>query len=242
MEKTVSEAIAYRRAVRVFRDAPIDPETVKKCIANGVLAPTSSNLQLWEFVHVTSPEILERLTAACFGQNAAKTARQIVVVVARRDAWRQRARANVAFLKEQFNGVTGEKWKRRERLAMKYYRQLIPTLYAEFFGLLGWVRYFFFSALGLFRPVYRQVRLSDMRVVAHKSAALAAGNFMVSMAAVGYDTCPMEGFDSQRVKRVLNLPAGAEVTMVIGCGVRDSEKGVYGPRFRIPFEEVYLHV
>jgi len=242
MEKTVSEAIAYRRAVRVFQDSPIDPEKVKSCIANGVLAPTSSNLQLWEFVHVTSPDLLGRITEACFGQNAAKTARQIVVVVARRDAWRQRARANITFLKEQFKGVTGEKWERRERFAMKYYRQLIPTLYMEFFGLLGWIRYLFFSVLGIFRPVYRQVRLSDMRVVAHKSAALAAGNFMVSMAGIGYDTCPMEGFDSRRIKKLLHLPAAAEITMVIGCGIRDGEKGVYGPRFRIPFNEVYRQV
>jgi len=239
MEKTVSEAIAYRRAVRVFRDTPINPENVKKCIANGVLAPTSSNLQLWEFLHVTSPELLERLTGACFGQNAARTAQQMVVVVARRDAWRQRARANIAFLKEEFSGMAGEKWKRREKLAMKYYRQLIPILYTEFFGLLGWIRYTFFAVLGVFRPVYRQVRLSDMRVVAHKSAALAAENFMVSMAAIGYDTCPMEGFDSLRVKKALNLPWASEVTMVIGCGIRDEDKGVYGPRFRVPFEEVY---
>jgi nitroreductase len=35
----------------------------------------------------------------------------------------------------------------------------------------------------------------DMRIVA-QSAALAAQNFMISMAAVNYDTCPMEGFDS----------------------------------------------
>lgn len=239
MEKTVSDAIAYRRAVRVFRDTPIDPEQVRKCIANGVLAPTSSNLQLWEFIHVTSPELRSRLTEACFGQNAAKTAQQLVVVVARRDAWRQRSRANIAFLEAQFEGVSGEKWKRRRRFALNYYRKLIPTLYLEFFGILGWVRYLFFSVLGFFRPVYRQVRLSDMRVVAHKSAALAAENFMVSMAAIGYDTCPMEGFDSLRVKRALKLPAAAEVTMVIGCGVRDAEKGVYGPRFRIPFEQVY---
>jgi nitroreductase len=41
-----------------------------------------------------------------------------------------------------------------------------------------------------------------MRIVAQKSAALAAQNFMISMAAVNYDTCPMEGFDSLRVKNI----------------------------------------
>jgi hypothetical protein len=29
--------------------------------------------------------------------------------------------------------------------------------------------------------------------------------------------------------------------MVIGCGIRD-EKGIYGPRFRVPFTEVYKEV
>ena len=77
--------------------------------------------------------------------------------------------------------------------------------------------------------------------MAHKSAGLAAQNFMISMAAIGYDTCPMEGSDTLRVKNVLNLPRGAEITMVIGCGIRD-EKGIYGPRFRVPFEEIYHYI
>jgi nitroreductase len=95
------------------------------------------------------------------------------------------------------------------------------------------------NAIGLFKPMYRQTRLSDMRIVAHKSTALAAQNFMISMAAVGYDTCPMEGFDSKKVKRILGLPSSAEITMVVSCGLRE-ESGVYGSQFRVPFEEVYF--
>ena len=49
MEKTVSEAIAYRRSVRVYKDTPIDSDLVKNCLKNAAIAPTSSNLQLWEF-------------------------------------------------------------------------------------------------------------------------------------------------------------------------------------------------
>lgn len=48
----------------------------------------------------------------------------------------------------------------------------------------------------------------------------------------------MEGSDTGKVKRILNLPGKAEINMVIGCGIRD-ENGIYGPRFRVPFEEVY---
>ena len=72
----------------------------------------------------------------------------------------------------------------------------------------------------------------------HKSTALAAQNFMMSMAGYGYDTCPMEGFDSKRLKQILKLPSASQISMVIGCGIRKTE-GVYGERFRIPFKEVY---
>ena len=51
----------------------------------------------------------------------------------------------------------------------------------------------------------------------------------------------MEGSDTLRIKKLLKLPAGAEINMVIACGVRLPE-GVYGNRFRIPFEEVYKEV
>ena len=95
--------------------------------------------------------------------------------------------------------------------------------------------------IGVFKPIFREVRNSDMRIVAHKTCALAAENFMLSMAAESYDTCPMEGSDTWRVKKVLNLPRGAEINMIVSCGIRKPE-GVYGDRFRIPFKEVYKQV
>jgi nitroreductase len=78
-----------------------------------------------------------------------------------------------------------------------------------------------------------------MRIVAHKSAALAAQNFMLSMSAINYDTCPMEGFDSSLVKKIINIPSSTEINMILGCGIRE-EDGVYGDRFRIPFSEIYF--
>jgi nitroreductase len=242
MEKTVTEAIQYRRSVRIFDpEKEIDPKKVRKCLENAVLAPTSSNLQLWEFYHITDKETLAKLTRACLGQNAAKTAKQIVVVVARRDLWRKRAKANRKFLHEGIGDKSPSEYTRREKFALGYYTKVIPSVYVEFLGIIGWIRYFIFGMIGFFRPVYRQVRRSDMRIVAHKSAGLAAQNFMISMAAIGYDTCPMEGSDTVRIKKILSLPIGAEITMTIGCGIRD-EKGIYGPRFRVPFEEVYKKI
>lgn len=242
MEKTVSEAIAYRRSTRVYTDESIDSDKVKQCLVNASLAPTSSNLQLWEFYHITNKETLGKMAEACFNQSAAKTAQQLVVVVARKDLWRKRAKANLDFLNKVYDkeGLS-ERDLKRKKMASDYYSKLIPTIYADFLGILGFIKYIIFQCIGFFKPTYRQTRLSDMRIVAHKSAGLAAENFMVSMAAIGYDTCPMEGSDTLRVKRILKLPGSAEINMVIGCGIRD-DKGIYGPRFRVPFDEVYFKI
>jgi len=238
-EKTVSDAIKYRRSVRVFSDQDLDSEIVKKCLHNASLAPNSSNLQLWEFVHVNDDKVIEKLSKACFNQNAAKTAKQLIVIVVRRDLWKKRANWNIEVISNQSkNNQISDK---RLKQAKAYYKKVIPTLYTDFFGILGMLKSLIFQTIGLFRPTMRQVTSSDLRVVAHKSAGLAAQNFMISMAAIGYDTCPMEGSDTLKVKKILNLPSGSEINMVIGCGIRTNE-GIYGDQLRVPFNEVYTYI
>ena len=43
------------------------------------------------------------------------------------------------------------------------------------------------------------------------------------------------------MKSILKLPFGAEINMVVSCGIRE-EQGVWGDRMRIPFDEVYRKV
>ncbi|GFD96548.1 nitroreductase family protein [Tenacibaculum mesophilum] len=242
-EKTVSEAVNYRRSVRVYDPKkPIDTAVVKKCLEQAILAPTSSNMQLWEFYHITDKEIIKKMAPLCFNQNAAKTAQQLVVFVTRKDLWCKRAKANLAFMDEVFGKNNPKSEQRsREKVARNYYGKLIPFTYFDIFGIVGYLKYLMILFVGLFRPIYREVRNSDMRIVAHKTCGLAAQTFMLSMAAEGYDTCPMEGSDTWRVKRLLELPFGAEINMIVSCGIRKPE-GVYGERFRIPFKEVYKEV
>ena len=186
--------------------------------------------------------LLIKLRPFCFNQNAARTAQQLVVFVSRKDLWKKRAKANLSFLDTTF-GANNPKSKQssREKVARNYYGKIIPFAYADFFGILGYFKFLLILVIGLFKPIYRQVRHSDMRIVAHKTCGLAAENFMISMAAEGYDTCPMEGSDTWRVKNLLGLPFGSEINMIVSCGIRKPE-GVYGERFRIPFEDVYKEV
>mgnify|MGYP000020261961 CR=1 FL=1 len=243
IEKTVSEAIHHRRSVRIFDEKkPLDTSRVKKCIEQATLAPNSSNMQLWEFIHVTSKEIIDEIAPLCFNQNAAKTAQQLVVFVVRKDLWKKRANANLDFIDSIYGKNTPKSEQLgREKVARNYYGKIIPFAYFDVMGIFGWLKYLLILIVGLFKPIYREVRKKDMRIVAHKTCGLAAQNFMISMAAIDYDTCPMEGTDTWRIKKLLGLPKASEINMLVSCGIRKPE-GIYGKRFRIPLEKVYTEV
>ena len=239
---TLEEIINYRRSVRRYKDLPIDSETVKHCIELATLAPNSSNMQLWEFYQITNPEILKKLAVACLNQEAATTAQQMVVFVTRQDLYRKRAKKMIELETQNVlkNSPEAKQEKRINSWKM-YYGYVMPFLYARFLGILGIVRKIIVNIIGIFRTITYQVSENDMRVVVHKTCALAAQTFMLAMANERYDTCPMEGFDSRKVKNILKLPFGAEINMVVSCGIRD-EKGVWGDRKRISFNEVYQRI
>lgn len=174
----------------------------------------------------------------CMNQKAASTSRELVVFVARRDLWKKRQKALLAEMKR----IYGDRSDKQAKRAYRYYENLIPKYYysdpLDIWGLIKKAIYFF---VGLKRPMVRHGNRADIRISVHKSAALAAENFMLSMKAEGYDTCPMEGMDAKRIKNFLKLPRKAEIVMVIGCG-SGTKEGIYSERFRIPNEEVIFEV
>ena len=239
---TFEEIINYRRSVRYYKETPIEPEKIRHCLQLASLSPNSSNMQLWEFYHITDPVILKKLSVACLNQQTATTAQQMVVFVTRQDLYRKRAKRMVEL--ESLNVLNNspvEKQEKRVKTWKMYYGFVIPFLYSRFLGIFGLIRKILVSIVGLFRPITYEVSEADVRVVVHKTCALAAQTFMLAMANEGYDTCPMEGLDSRRVKRLLKLPVGSQINMIISCGIRDN-RGVWGDRIRVPFNEIYKRV
>ena len=82
-------------------------------------------MQLWEFYHITSKDLIAEIAPFCFNQNAAKTAQQLVVFVTRKDLWKQRAKANLSFIDANFgaNNLKAEQ-SNREKVARKYYSKV----------------------------------------------------------------------------------------------------------------------
>lgn len=228
------EAVNQRRSVRIFdQNEPFDRDIVRKCLEAAILSPNSSNLQLYNFIRVPENSPLKDfLSSLCMNQKAATTARELIVVVTRRDLWKSRAKANYKYIKGIYEGKPDKKSKQ----ALSYYGVLIPKLYGKYPGwsllkkIIAWW-------IGMKKPMVREVGETDVRISVHKSAALAAMTFMLGMKAAGYDTCPMEGIDSKRIKKLLDLPDPSEICMVIGCG-KGLPEGTYGARFRIPYQEL----
>jgi nitroreductase len=230
--------VEARRSVRLFdQEVAFDHDLVRKCLEAAILSPNSSNLQLYQFLRIPeSSPLKDQLGELCMRQKAATTARELIVVVTRRDLWRSRANANYEYIKS----ATQNQPEKKKKQALSYYGNLIPKLYSKFPGwtLIKKVIAFF---MGLKRPMVREVGETEVRISVHKSAALASMTFMLGMKAVGYDTCPMEGFDSKRASKLLNLSSGSEICMIIGCGP-GLPGGVYGKRFRVPSSQLIYDV
>lgn len=240
----LEEVLNFRRSVRVFDKArSIDPEKVKYCLELATLAPNSSNMQLWEFYQITKPDLLAKIAHACLDQSAASTASEIVVFVTRQDLYKKHAKFVLDFEEGNIRrNSPKERQEKRIKDRKLYYGKLMPFIYARFFGILGFFRMLLARTISLFRPMMLEVSECDMRVTVNKSCALAAQTFMIAMANEGYDTCPLEGFDSSRVKKLLHLPHGAGINMIIPCGIRDGKKGIWGERGRVPFDEIYHRI
>lgn len=227
------QTVITRRSVRRFTDTPIPPAILEDCLDLALLAPNSSNLQPWAFYKVQSAAKKRALVQACLGQSAAKTAAELIVVVARTDTYLQNAKLNL------------KGWPKGKipKIVNDYYAKLVPLMYTQGpLNALGLVKDVGAKVVGQFRPMMRgPFSHAEMKVWAVKSTALAAENLMLAFRAHGFDTCAMEGFDEARVAKLLKLPRDAHILMVVGAGERAAD-GIYYPQLRFERERFVFTV
>ncbi|CAD5108676.1 nitroreductase family protein [Zestomonas carbonaria] len=218
--------IESRRAVRRFTAEPVPDAVIRDCLEMAVLAPSSCNLQPWSFQVIRDPALLARLHPVCLGQNAARVP-LLIAVLARPDTWRE-ACDNIL-----------EYWPEEQVPApvRAFYSGTAQFQYNQGpLGLLGLFKRLLVRVVGLRKALMRRPNsLAEMRIWAVKSTALAAGNLMLAFQSHGYATCPMEGFDEVRLRKVLDIPRRAIPVMILAVG-RQGERGVYNPRLRFPLE------
>ena len=152
------------------------------------------------------------------------TFKVFLTYVARPDTWKKNSIIMLDMLKN----------KQIPKAVSTYYNKIVPLAYNQgFLGLFGLIKKISTFFIGFKKPIPREpTSINDMNIWAHKSTALACQTLMLSLRAFGYDSCPMEGIDSFKIKKLLKLPKKAQISMVISAGKR-AENGVYGKRFRL---------
>ena len=228
------DVVTSRRAVRRFTNTPISDEVLNACLDMAMLAPSSSNLQPWQFFVIESEQNRQKAIQYCMSQNAAKTANKLIVVVARTDTWRQNAKDNIKYYPI----------KPVPKPVQDYYGKLIPIAMTR-------------GAMNVFAPAKwalthatRQIKgamvepiysADDLKNWALTSTALACQNLMLAFRAYGFDSCPMGGFDEPQLKKLLNLSEEQHICMVIAAGERD-ERGIYSEQYRFERERFIVKV
>ena len=227
-----------RRSNRKF-DAQVEvpDEIIKKAIELAILAPNSSNMQLWEFHWIKDKSVQEKFHPICLNQSAAKTAKHLIAFVGRRDLWKSHAAWNINLVKEAIGNKVPSK---REKRGLQYYSILMPLVYRrDWLGISTLIRRVICFIKGFSNPFMRINGNRDQNVIVQKSCALAAQNFMLAIGAQGYDTCPMEGFDPILARKALGLPKGAELNMIVAVG-KGTPEGIHGERKRLPYNDTVI--
>lgn len=79
---TVSEAIAARRSIRVYRGKPVEDDKLTRVLEAARLAPSARNIQEARFVVVTDRDMREKLMKAAANQSFVAEAPVVIVACA----------------------------------------------------------------------------------------------------------------------------------------------------------------
>ena len=69
-----------------------------------------------------------------------------------------------------------------------------------------------------------------------RSCGFAAQTIMLAAKSMGYDTCPMEGFEYDKVGKLINLPSDHIISMMVVVGKAAKEANPRGGQ--LPLSEV----
>ena len=226
------EAISNRRAVKVFEPMEISIRLRDQILDAARHAPSSFNMQPYLFYWIETPNKKAEVAKLCLRQMPAETASALVVAVADIGSLAATSQLQLEWMRSR-SEFSGAKIRDYERTAKIGRILFMPGP----FGIFGAVKWVAFRLLNLCKvmgmpPTSRH----DLFKWATKGTSLACENLMIAAEGVGINTCPMEGFDSRRLSKYLELSArDHEIVMVIAMG-KKAKTYVEPPQWRRPLE------
>jgi nitroreductase len=219
--------VRKRRATRRFLHQPVDRELIERLLRTAQWAPSGYNLQPTRFIVIADPSIRSRVRRACMNQQPLEEAPVLIVFAGDHrafDLFPETLEADLAG-----GAITAE--------YAGFLRKMVPLMFRQGpFGLNWFWKATLIPLARVFVPI-PQIMAVHKRFWLAKQVMLCAMNFMLAAEEAGLGTLPMEGFDSGRLRRVLDLPRSWEPILVVPVG--RAQPGL-AKKTRLPLERVML--
>lgn len=222
----------FRRAIRKFKPAPVPEETVYALLDEAKFAPSSGNMQPFQLHWLRGAGLKDLVAQACNGQSAAASASDLIVIVASPEIGRKTAQSQLDHI--TLSTLLDLRSKAYHRKQVEMFQKILGIGTSALWSPLVQVA-------GLLRPTLSLLPIGHIggRNWAARNAIYAAHTILLGAAAKGIDSCPMEGFSGSKIAKLLDLPAGAVIPLVIALGYRADDARVE-PQWRRPFSEVVV--
>ncbi|MGM0753909.1 MAG: NAD(P)H-dependent oxidoreductase [Bacillota bacterium] len=218
VKQDILDAYHFRHATKEFDpNKKVSDDDFRFIMETGRLSPSSFGFEPWRFVVIQNPELREKIKNTAWGAyGKLPEASHFVVILART---KKDTKYDSQYLQDHFKNV-----KHLPEDHMAKYLEKIEQFQKVDFDLLEGNR-----------PLYDW---------AGKQTYLALGNMMTAAAQIGVDSCPIEGFDIEKMNKLLDEEELLEdgrfsISVMVAFGYRVKEPA---PKTRRPYEDIVKFV
>ncbi|MGF3104892.1 NAD(P)H-dependent oxidoreductase [Rossellomorea sp. DUT-2] len=218
LKQDILDAYHFRHATKEFDpNKKVSDDDFRFIMETGRLSPSSFGFEPWRFVVIQTPELKEKIKNTAWGAyGKLPEASHFVVILART---KKDTKYDSQYLQDHFKNV-----KNLPEDHMAKYLEKIEQFQKVDFDLLEGDR-----------PLYDW---------AGKQTYLALGNMMTAAAQIGVDSCPIEGFDIEKMNTLLDEEGLLEegrfsISVMVAFGYRVKDPA---PKTRRPYEDIVKFV
>lgn len=214
LKQEILDAYHFRHATKEFDpDKKIPEDDFRFIMETGRLSPSSFGFEPWRFAVIESPELREKIKNASWGAySKLPDASHFVVILART---KMDTKYDSDYLKDQFTNVLN----------------MPSDILEKYLGRVEEFQKDDFKLLEGDRPLYDW---------ASKQTYIALANMMTAAAQIGIDSCPIEGFNIEKMNELLQEEGiledghfGISVMAAFGYRTKDPR-----PKSRRAFDDV----
>lgn len=215
------EVFNFRYACKRFSSTQkIPQEDFGVILESARLSPSSFGFEPWKFLVLKDKALKNALKSVCWGgENALENASEFVVILARKKVDLLADSAYIQYMVEEVQKLPSE--------IQKIKKEFFHRFLAEEF-----------------------VLLKDDRKIfdwAGKQCYIALANMLTAAAALGIDSCAIEGFNEEGANKILSDAGIMDTThfgvcVMVGFGYRDADKNANRPKTRQSLEKIVQYV